>query len=368
VPDKASGVFKFTKNGGGTLRDPLFSFRRQSNEAIVPPGIVRKYRLVEGAIVKGPLKPGRNGPLLSAVDSICGLEPEAFHKRKPFASLTSINPCQRFDLAASKEAGMRIVDLMAPIGKGTRGLIISPPKAGKTMLIEQIAGAIHKSDPKTRIIVLLIDERPEEVTYFRRSVEAEVLYSSSDQSVEEHIELAEITLAHIRTEVECGRDVVLLVDSLTRMGRAFNLKTSSRSGLTLSGGLGAGALEFPRRFFGLARNIEGGGSITIIATALVDTGSRMDQVIFQEFRGTSNSEILLERSLAEAHIFPAININASSTRKEERLYSPEESQRLSHLRRILAGLKPKDALESILKLIEKYPTNKELIMSIPRGT
>ncbi|MCJ7596143.1 MAG: transcription termination factor Rho, partial [Desulfobacterales bacterium] len=264
---------------------------------------------------------------------------------------------------ASGETSMRIVDLVAPMGKGTRGLIVSPSKAGKTRLLEETAKAIHADDPKTRIIVLLIDERPEEVTYFRRAVEAEIFSSSSDQELHEHLELAEMTLAHVRVDLECGRDVVVLVDSLTRMGRVFNHKGSG-SKQTLSGGLGAGALEIPRRFFGLARNIEGGGSITIIATALVDTGSRMDQLIFEEFKGTGNSEIILERSLAEAHIFPAININASGTRKEELLYGEEETRRISKMRRMLAGMKPAEAMESLLKLIEEYPTNEELLVNL----
>jgi transcription termination factor Rho len=258
---------------------------------------------------------------------------------------------------------MRIVDLVAPIGKGTRGMIVSPPKAGKTMLLEHIATAIHAGEPEARIIALLIDERPEEVTHFRRAVQAEVLASSNDQSVQEHIELVELTLAHIRTELECGHDVVVLVDSLTRMGRAFNQRGPG-VGRTLSGGLDAGALELPRRFFGLARNIEDGGSVTIIATALVDTGSRMDQLIFEEFKGTGNSEIVLERSLAEAHIFPAINIRASGTRKEERLYSPQEHRYLTSLRRMLADKKPKEAMETLLQLIAQYPDNEKLLMSL----
>ncbi len=364
MSDKVIGVLKFNKKKGGVLRDPAFSFRKQPGDVIVPTGLIRKYRLVAGATVAGSVRKGRYGPLLSTIESISGLTPEAFQARRPYTTLTAVDPCERFHLAVSGDPSMRIVDLVAPIGRGTRGLIVSPPKAGKTMLLEQIARAVHIDDPETRIIVLLIDERPEEVTYFRRAVEAEVLSSSNDQSLQEHVELAEMTLALIRTELECGRDVVVLVDSLTRMGRAFNLRGSG-TGRTLSGGLDAGALEFPRRFFGLARNIEGGGSVTIIATALVDTGSRMDQLIFEEFKGTGNSEIILERSLAEAHIFPAINLNASSTRKEERLFSPEENLLMAALRRMLADKKPGQAMEHLLKLIEKYPTNEELVMDIP---
>jgi transcription termination factor Rho len=362
--DTVSGVLKLTKKDGGVLRDPAFSFRRRPDEVAVSGRLIREYGLVEGATVTGPVRQGRHGPALSAVESVCGMTPEAFHVRRPYTALTAIDPCDRFHLAVSGDVSMRIVDLVAPIGKGTRGLIVSPPKAGKTMLLEQMARAVRAGDPGTRIIVLLIDERPEEVTHFRRAVDAEVLFSSSDQGVQEHVELAEMTLAHVRTDLECGRDVVVFVDSLTRMGRAFNLRgTSSRR--TLSGGLEAGALELPRRFFGLARNIEGGGSATIIATALIDTGSRMDQLIFEEFKGTGNSEIVLDRSLAEAHIFPAINLRASGTRKEERLYSSEEYMRLASLRRFLADMRPRDAMEALLKLVEKYPTNEELLMAVP---
>jgi len=359
-----TGVLKIgKKGGGGVLRDLQHSFRRQGRETEVPAGLIREYRLVEGALLTGPARQGRQGSCLTAVETICGATPETFQRRKPYTALTAIDPHERFHLAASGDAGMRIVDLIAPIGKGTRGMIVSPPKAGKTILLERIANAIHAGEPEARIIVLLIDERPEEVTYFRRAVKAEVLSSSNDQSIQEHIELVELTLAHVRTEIECGRDVVVLVDSLTRMGRAFNQKGPG-VGRTLSGGLDAGALELPRRFFGLARNIEDGGSVTIIATALVDTGSRMDQLIFEEFKGTGNSEIVLERSLAEAHIFPAINIRASGTRKEDRLYSPQENLGLAGLRRRLADKKPKEAMEELLKLMDTYPTNEQLLAKL----
>jgi transcription termination factor Rho len=364
MTDKVSGVLKIIKKEGGVLRDPAFSFRKQPGEVRVPASLIRGYHLVEGATVTGSVQQGRSGRSLSSVDAISGLTPAAFHDRRPYKTLTAIDPCERFHLAASGETSMRIVDLVAPIGKGTRGLIVAPSKAGKTTLMEHMTKAIHVGNPGTRIIVLLIDERPEEVTYFRRAVAAEVFSSSSDQSMRDHIELVEMTLAYTRTELECGRDIVVLVDSLTRMGRVFNQKGSG-TGRTLSGGMEAGAMEFPRRFFGLARNIEGGGSITIIATALVETGSRMDQLIFEEFKGTGNNEIVLDRSLAEAHIFPAINILASGTRKEELLYSPAENQQLSRLRRMLAGLKPGEAMKALLALIDQYPTNEELILSIP---
>ena len=359
-----NGVIKITKRGDGVLRDPAFSFRKQPDEVIVPSRLIREFSLVEGATVTGSVRQGHPGPILNSIDTISGLSPPTFHNRDPYKTLTAIDPCERFHLSLSGETSMRIVDLVAPIGKGTRGLIVAPSKAGKTTLLEHMTKAIHIGNPGTRVVVLLIDERPEEVTCFRRSVKAEVLSSSSDQKMEDHVELVEMTLYHICVDLECGRDVVVLVDSLTRMGRVFNNKGSG-SGRTLSGGLEAGALDFPRRFFGLARNIEDGGSITIIATALVDTGSRMDQLIFEEFKGTGNNEIVLDRSLAEARIFPAINILASGTRKEERLYNRAESQKLSNLRRMLANLKTNKAMETLLKLINQYPTNDELIMNIP---
>ncbi len=364
MSDTVSGVLKILKRQGGVLRDPAFSFRKQPGDVSVPVSLIREFHLVEGATVTGTVKKTRSGRSLSSVESISGFTPEAFHDRRSYKTLTAIDPCERFQLAASDETSMRIVDLMAPIGKGTRGLIVAPSKAGKTTLLEHMTKAILAGNPGTRVIVLLIDERPEEVTYFRRAVDAEVFSSSSDQSMREHVELVEMTLAHIQIDLECGRDVVVLVDSLTRMGRVFNQKGSGTR-RTLSGGMEAGAMELPRRFFGLARNIEDGGSITIMATALVETGSRMDQLIFEEFKGTGNNEIVLDRSLAEAHIFPAINILASGTRKEERLYSAEENQKLSRLRRMLADLKPGDAMEYLLRMIKQYPTNEEFIVNIP---
>lgn len=360
MSDIRKGVFKFTKNNTGELRDPVYSFRSTPDDIFVSPDIIRKYQLVEGAFVTGHVQQKK----LIDIDSIGGLSPDKFKERVPFNELTAIDPCERFDLASSGETSMRVIDLIAPIGKGTRGIIVSPPRAGKTMILMQMAKAIRTSNPDTRIVIFLIDERPEEVTSFKRSVDAEVIASSNDQSVEEHIKLAEFTLAHIRTELECNNDVVVLVDSLTRMGRAFNQKGTG-TGKVMSGGLDSGALEIPRRFFGLARNIENGGSVTIIATALVDTGSRMDQLIFQEFKGTGNCEIVLNRDMAEHRIFPAINIMESGTRKDELLYDDDDIQRLAMLRRALAGRKPEEMMLLILEQLEKYPTNKELLSNIP---
>ena len=363
MPKNTSGILKRTNKGAGVLRDPAQSLRRGPHDPFVPARLIQQYNLPEGAAVTGPVSQGKRGPLLMSVEQICGLAPEIFQKRVPFDRLVAIDPSERFPLASVGEAGMRIIDLVAPIGKGTRGLIVSPPKAGKTMLLEQIGAAVHATDPDTRIVALLIDERPEEVTHLRRVAKAEVFASSSDQSVQEHTELSMLMMAHIRTELECGRNVLVLLDSLTRMVRAFNLKRGS--GRTLSGGLDAGALEIPRRFFGLARNVENGGSVTIVATILVDTGSRMDQLIFEEFKGTGNNEIVLDRSLAQAYIFPAINLSASGTRKEHLLYSHAEIQRLARLRQGLAGRSAKNAMETLSRLMKKYPTNKELLESFP---
>jgi transcription termination factor Rho len=371
MPDVATGLLKRNKRGGWSLYDP----DRPSSQISVPNDLVKEHRLPEGTLVAGPARPTREGVELTGIDTLGGLSPAEFARRIPFDDLVAIDPNERFDLGVTGDPGMRIIDLVAPIGKGTRGQIVSPPKAGKTILLEHIGSAIRAGDADARIVVLLIDERPEEVTYFRRQVQAEVFASSSDRPLQEHVELAELMLAHIRIELECGRDVVVLVDSLTRLARTYNLQgprdgrdsrgtRQASSGRTLSGGLEAGAMQIPRRFFGLARNAENGGSITIIATILVDTGSRLDQVIFEEFKGTGNSEIVLDRSLAEARIFPAINVLASGTRKDELLYPPDLVRPLAKLHRALAGRKPLEAIEMLEKLIEKYPTNEELLRNI----
>jgi len=363
------GVLEETRKGASFLRSLDRSFRPDPSDIYVPTRLAQKFGLVQGAWVSGPVVQGKKGPVLNDVLEISGLSPEEFQNRVPFSRLTPINPTGRFRLCDSGNMSMRVVDLIAPVARGTRGLIVSPPRAGKTMLLEDLARAIQEDAPQTRIIVLLIDERPEEVTHFRRAVNAEVLASTNDLGVREHVQLLELVMAHIRIELECGRDVVVLVDSLTRIGRAFNLREPDRrqprrSGRTMSGGMEAGALEIPRRFFGLARNIENGGSVTILATCLVDTNSRMDQLIFEEFKGTGNSEIVLDRSLAEQRIFPAIDIPKSGTRKEEELYEPELSRKIALLRRALAGTSSKEAVRMLLRKLEKYPTNEDFLKSL----
>ncbi len=358
-----SGVYKGTQRGGGVLLDPAISFQSAPDDPAVPAALVRQFGLVDGAAVTGETRNSKQGIVLEKITSIAGVAPENFKSRPTFARLTAVDPHERFNLGVNGDAAMRVVDLVAPIGKGTRGLIVAPPKAGKTLILQQIAAAIHTTDPNIRIILLLLDERPEEVTHFRRAVPGQVLASSNDQSTRDHVALAELTLTHIRTELETGHDVVVLVDSLTRMARAFNLQGAG-SRRTLTGGVDAAALEMPRRFFGLARKIERGGSVTVIATALVGTGSAMDDLIFEEFKSTGNSEIVLDRELAEARIFPAINLLASGTRREELLYGEEDLTKLATLRRWLAKGSPKAAMTGLLKLFEQFPTNAELLAKL----
>jgi transcription termination factor Rho len=362
APESASGILRRERGGGGVLINVV---QPAAGEVTVPARLIGEHALVEGATVSGPMQAGPRGRELAGVDAVCGISPTAYRARLPFNRLVAVDPNERFDLGGGGDPGMRAVDLLAPIGKGTRGLIVAPPKAGKTTLLEGIAHAIRHASPETRIVVLLIDERPEELTYFRRTVAAEVFASSSDRRPAEHTALAELMLAHIRTELECGNDVVVLLDSLTRLVRAFNLRGNERrpggGGRTLSGGIEAGAFEIPRRFFGLARNVEHGGSVTIIGSVLIDTGSRLDQVVYEEFKSTGNSEIVLDRALAEERIFPAIDPHRSGTRKEERLYTPAEMLGLASLRRALAGYPVREGMLQLLGLIRQSPNNARLL-------
>ncbi len=361
------GVLKRLKNNSFVVRLPEKSFRAGTPEIRIHPSLARKSRLEEGTSITGNMEKKGGKRTLVSIESLGGTVPSQFGKRTRYPDLTAIDPLDRFNLGADGDTSMRIIDLIAPIGKGTRGLIVSPPKAGKTVLLEQIVQAILRDSPESYVIVLLLDERPEEVTQFRRAVTgAEILASTSDHSADEHAELAEFVLKHVQIELECGREVVLLIDSLTRLGRAFNNRSRGRSRQrpTMTGGLESGVLEVPRRLFGLARNIENGGSATIIASCLTNTGSRMDQLIFEEFKGTGNSEIILDRSLAEARIFPAIDIPASGTRKEARLYSERENHGLVTLRRVLSNYGPRDAMQALFKLLKTYPTNEEFLAAM----
>ncbi len=322
-----------------------------------PKDLIWKYHLVSGARVKCGIEDGK----INKIIRVCDLKPEEFASRADFSKLVPVNPAEKFDFGYSESASIRIVDLIAPIGKGTRGLIVSPPRAGKTMLLEAIANDLHRIDPNLKVIILLIDERPEEVTSFIMNTKAHVFHSSLDKGTASHIALSSFLLNHIRTEVECGNNVVILIDSLTRMGRAYNVNDRNFNNRIMSGGLASGALELPRKLFGMARNIENGGSCTILATILKDTGSRMDEVIFQEFKGTGNCEIILDREIAEKRVFPAINITESGTRKEELLHSPEEIDKINAIRRNLMQVDKVAAISKIKQMMEQYRSNHELL-------
>ncbi len=363
MADSISGVIEVQKNGDGFLRNVARSFQVEKSDPYVPARLVSANALVTGALVTGPSTRGKRGERLSEVKSVNGLAVDAWRGRTQFKRLQAINPENRFRLGKGGNVTMRLVELFAPVGRGTRGLIVSPPKAGKTRILEELAIAIHEDAPDTRVVAVLVDERPEEVTHFHRRVPAEVLASSSDQSIDEHVRLATMCMAQVRCELECGHDVVLLVDSITRLSRAFNHRRSN-SGRTMTGGLDSRALEVPRQFFGMARNVENGGSVTVLATALVETGSRLDDLIFEEFKGTGNSEIVLSRALAEKRVFPAIDLPATGTRREELLYTAEEIGAINRLRRHAMNLQPDQAIDWMLKLFSEHPTNEALLAGV----
>ncbi len=360
-----TGWLKTIRSGAGFLRDPDHSLKRRDSDVYVPNKFIDRYNLTEGASITGPVSKNNKGLKLDAVDSVCGVEPEKFRNRENFDDLTALKPTERFNLSASNELSMRILDLLVPIGKGTRSLIVSPPRAGKTTILEQLSTAIYADAPECQVFVFLIDERPEEVTQFKRNTPAQVIASSNDQSVEDHVNLTEMMMNHVRSALECGNDIVLLVDSLTRLARTHNLAGSGDTGRTMSGGIDAGAMEIPRRFFGLARDTEEGGSLTIIATALKDTGSQMDEVIFEEFKGTGNSELVLDRSLADKNIYPAVDLQKSGTRNDEKLHSPSDYEKINRLRRQLLDMDSEDAILQLRSLLEEHTTREEFLSRIP---
>lgn len=347
------GILEILPEGSGFLRNSANNFRPGADDAYVPAHLIRKFSLREGVHLSGktgkPPRPGQRPPL-AKIDTVNGLTPAQYGKIPEMKAFTSIDPESRMIMTRDdKDLTGRFIDLFTPIGKGQRGMIISPPKAGKTTILKHIAKAVLQNHPEVRVMVLLIDERPEEVTDFRRDLPgAEVFHSSSDMDVENHLRITALTMNMATRRMECGADVLVLIDSLTRMGRAFN-KDSDSGGKTLSGGLSTNALELPRRFFGAARNLEHGGSLTIMATILVDTGSRMDEVIFQEFKGTGNLDLALSRECADRRLYPAINIRESGTRKEHKLLSEEMLDQSNLLRRKTAGMNPPEALQYLLE-------------------
>ncbi len=348
-----NGYLEILDRGFGFLRNIERNFQPSSSDTFVPAPVIHKWKLVEGIYIEGlgVHGGGKNSNLkLTQVTTINGMTPEAFRLVTPLQDQTSVNPDQRFILTRGAGDPMgKALDLITPMGKGQRGLIVSPPKSGKTTILKHLTNAMIENHPDTSVFVLLVDERPEEVTDFKRAVKAGyVLHSSADQSVAQHMRMARLAMNTAMRLTEIGRDAVVLIDSLTRMSRAFNTDTPSY-GRTMTGGLGANALEIPRRFFGAARNIEKGGSLTIVATILVDTGSRMDDIIFQEFKGTGNMDLVLSRQCAEQRLWPAIHINDSGTRKEHLLLSTEENQKATEIRRALSGKDQVSALNIFLE-------------------
>lgn len=331
-------------------------------DPIVPRDLVSREGLEAGALVSGFAVEGSRS-VLRRVEAVEGLEPAAFRQRPAFNELISVDPEAHLMLETTPdEMCGRVVDLLAPIGRGQRCLIVAPPKAGKTTLLKRMAHAVSVNDPDVYVIVLLVDERPEEITDFRRSVRGDVIASSSDLSAENHIAVAEIVAERARRLVECGKHAIIFLDSITRMARAYN-HMQKGGGKIMSGGIDARTMEKPRRFFGAARNAEGGGSLTIIATALIDTGSRMDEIIFQEFKGTGNTEIVLDRELFDRRIFPCINIPQSGTRKEEKLYDPQELPKIVKLRRALVAVDKIQAMELVLGRLSKFRANADFLKS-----
>ncbi|MCK4225703.1 transcription termination factor Rho [candidate division WOR-3 bacterium] len=359
------GVIEILNEGFGFLRFEKKDYTPSPTDIYVAPHIIKKYRIRTGDTLIGSIKPPMNSEKyhsMNTIESIDFNDPKKAANRIPFRDLTPLHPNEKINLESKDEnISMRIIDLIAPLGKGQRGLIVSPPKAGKTILLKRIAHSITENHPEIYLIVLLIDERPEEVTDMERSVEGEVLASTFDQPPQRHIQVANMALEKARRLVEFGYDVVILLDSITRYARANNL-VIPHSGKTLSGGVDSDALRIPKRFFGSARNIENGGSLTILATALIETGSRMDSVIFEEFKGTGNQEIVLDRTLSDQRIFPAIDILVSGTRKEELLHSPEILNRVWVLRKILSGMTDNtEAMEFLISKMKMTKNNKEFL-------
>ena len=366
----AKGIFELHQDGYGFIRSDNYLPGEQ--DVYVAPSQIRRFGLKTGDILTGNTRIKTQGEKFSAllyVSTINGLPPEEAMKRKNFEDLTPIFPNERIRLEnPGCSTAMRVVDLISPIGKGQRGMIVSPPKAGKTTLLKEIALSVQKTEPDMHMIILLIDERPEEVTDIREAIEGpnvEVIYSTFDELPEHHKRVSEMVVARAKRLVEHGKDVMILLDSITRLARAYNL-TVTPSGRTLSGGLDPAALHMPKRFFGAARNMREGGSLTILATALVDTGSRMDDVVFEEFKGTGNMELVLDRSLSEKRIFPAIDIQKSSTRREDLLLDSEEQEAVVKIRKALGGMKAEPALEQILNLFKRTKDNKEFIETVKK--
>ncbi|HTP79106.1 MAG TPA: transcription termination factor Rho [Bacteroidota bacterium] len=360
----SKGVLEVLPDGYGFLRSASYNYLPSPDDIYVSPSQIKKFGLRTGDSVSGQVRPPKEGERFFAllrVEAVNEDHPDLIRERILFDNLTPLYPAERIKLeSAPGEYSMRILDLLSPIGKGQRGMIVSPPKAGKTILLQKMANSISRNHPEIRLIVLLIDERPEEVTDMERTVTAEVVSSTFDEPPERHVQVSDMVLEKAKRLVESKKDVVILLDSITRLARAHNTVVP-HSGKILSGGVDANALHRPKRFFGAARNIEEGGSLTIIGTALIETGSRMDEVIFEEFKGTGNSEMVLDRALSDKRIFPALNVNKTSTRKEENLMDPDDLNRVWILRKFLSDLNPVDAMELVLDKMRGTKSNKEFL-------
>ncbi len=362
VEQTRTGVLELHPNGHGFLRDPSRHYRTASDDVYVSSSWLSRYQLRAGVRLTGRVESPRNGqgPRLAELTEIEGQSPDSYLGRRDFDELTAVDPHDRIRLETGAEPlGMRVMDLLTPIGKGQRGLIVAPPRSGKTILLQQIAKAVVQNHPELHLMVLLVDERPEEVTEMRRSVRGEVIASSNDHEVEEHIRLAQLAVDRAKRIAEGGGQVLILLDSLTRLARAYN--KGSNTGRTMSGGVDIKALDVPKRLFGAARTFDEGGSLSVLATCLIETGSRMDEVIFQEFKGTGNMEVVLDRRLADRRVWPAIDIQQSGTRKEERLLDAETLRRVNLLRRTLADMKPVEAMEGLVRQLGKFKSNAEFL-------
>jgi transcription termination factor Rho len=362
------GVVEILQDGFGFLRSPVYNYLACPEDIYVSPSQIRRFGLRTGDHIEGEIRTPKEKERFFAllkVDRINGDESSTGKRKIPFEHLTPLFPNERLTLedSSNTDVSMRVMDILTPIGKGQRGLIVAPPRTGKTVLLQMIANAISANDPDVDLVILLIDERPEEVTDMQRTTKAEVLSSTFDEPPERHVQVAEIVIEMAKRKVENGKDVVILLDSITRLARAYNT-IQPHSGKILSGGVDANALHKPKRFFGAARNIEDGGSLTILATALVDTGSRMDEVIFEEFKGTGNMEVHLDRGLVDRRIFPSINIAMSGTRKEELLYHPDEFSKVALLRRALTDVPAVEAMELLLGKLRQTPNNIAFLMTL----
>jgi transcription termination factor Rho len=363
----AEGVLEIIPDGYGFIRSSDYNYLSSPDDIYVSPSQIKLFGLKTGDTIKGTIRPPKEGEkyfALTKVERINGLDPDEIRDRVPFDYLTPLFPTEKLNLCAeASEYSTRVIDLFTPIGKGQRGMIVAQPKVGKTMILKSIANAIAKNHPEVYLIVLLIDERPEEVTDMARSVRAEVVASTFDEPADKHVKVASIVLQKAKRLVECGHDVVILLDSITRLARAYNTVAPS-SGKVLSGGVEANALHKPKQFFGAARNIENGGSLTILATALIDTGSKMDEVIFEEFKGTGNMELVLDRKLANKRIYPAIDVTASSTRRDDLLLSKDALQRMWILRNHLADMNTDETMQFLLQRMRGTRSNEEFMISM----